>query len=183
MGAYRTSLSFSSVDASLWKRQLLERRVLLHAQEEPSRRRRSNERGRFDPTSPDCFLVSSHQLAPVLSSQWVCSASIRDEKRGMDSRPPRLHSTRMRVANINIPQTIYPQGSFSDRTGAQLMTHGSSLGRAFAIAFLLADLFRLFRWRFCTASKGSVVRNTISPPFALALYPRFAGGFFVETSF
>lgn len=61
----------------------------------------------------------------------------------------------------------YPQGSFSDRPGPQLIRHRGSLGRAFALGSL-------------------IVRNPIRLPFALTLFPRCTGttfSFFRERFF
>jgi len=62
-----------------------------------------------------------------------------DEKRGMDSRPPQLH---------------YPQGSFSDKPGPQLMRHRGSLDRTFVSGCL-------------------VVKHPVRLPYALTLFSRF----------
>jgi hypothetical protein len=48
---------------------IAQKRVLLHAQEEPSRRRRSNERGRFVLVFPDCLdSLTSIPLEPIEKS-------------------------------------------------------------------------------------------------------------------
>ncbi len=62
-----------------------------------------------------------------------------NEKTSVDSRAPQLH---------------YPQGSFSDKPGPQLIGHRGSLGHAFALASV-------------------VVRDTIRPPFTLTLFSGF----------
>jgi hypothetical protein len=79
-----------------------------------------------------------------------------NEKTSVDSRAPQLH---------------YPQGSFSDKPGPQLIRHRGSLGRAFALASLVTILFRQC---FCMlAQKRVVVEDTIRPPFTLTLFSGF----------
>ena len=109
--------------------------ALLHAQEEPSRRRRSNERGRFDPHASRLIIVT----AACNSIANNPSFDSPNEKSGVDSRPPRLH---------------YPQGSFSDRPGPQLIRHRGSLGHTFVSGFF-------------------IFQNPIRLPFALTLFSGF----------
>ena len=84
-------------------------------------------------------MPSNFHLSRLKEGVRNAFTQIKDEKYRMDSRAPRLH---------------YPHGSFSDRSGPQLMRHGRSLGHAFALGSL-------------------VVKDPIRPPFALTLFSRF----------